>query len=379
LRDGDGLWLHKSTTGKRYWVFIYIRHTRRREMGLGPLDAVTLAMAREKAAAARVCLQRGGDPLAEREAAAAAARAAWTHGKTFGEVADAFIEDAVRAGRWRGAKTEAGWRNTLSVHAAPIRKVPVGEITTDDVLKILRPIWNEKHETATKVRERVAMVLDAAKVQGLRTGDNPAEWRGHLEHSLSAPDGTKRGHHAAMPYDQVPSFIIALREVAGVGSAALEFAILSASRTGEVRGALWQEIDLEKRLWSIPAERMKSAKPHRVPLSDRSLEILKAMQKIRLGDFVFGGARVGSPISNMTKTKALRAAGAGAYTVHGFRSSFRDWVAEETNHQREVAEAALAHTVGDAAERAYRRGDALEKRRALMADWAAYCSGTALH
>jgi integrase len=240
---------------------------------------------------------------------------------------------------------------------------------------VLRPIWHDKIETATKVRERIKIVLDHAKARGLRSGDNPAEWKGHLDQILPAHSKLSRGHHAAMPYSDIAAFLLRLRDAGGVGAKALEFVVLTAVRSGEARGAAWAEIDLEAKVWTIPPERMKSEKEHRVPLSDRAVAILREMEAVAVNDLVFPGQRDKRPLSDMTLSKALKTAGAGAYTVHGFRSSFRDWAADATNFQREVAEAALAHAVGDAVERAYRRGDALAKRRKLMEAWASYCEG----
>ncbi|WEX07389.1 site-specific integrase [Chelativorans sp. AA-79] len=373
LRDGDGLWLHTSKAGHRYWVFIYIRQGRRREMGLGPYGSgtgqVSLAAARAKADAIRAILGEGRDPFTELPE-----RRVVVKPKTFGEVADAYIDACVDGGKWRGAKTEAGWRNTLTNHAKPLRKILVSEITTEDVLRVLKPIWHEKHETATKLRERIKMVLDSAKVQGFRAGDNPAKWTGHLQQVLTLPDEMKRGHHAAMPYKDIPAFMVKLREVEGMGARALEFTVLTAARSGETRGATWDEIDLEEKLWTIPPHRMKSGRPHRVPLCNRAIDLLKEVKAKRLSDLVFPGMKPKSPLSDMTLSKALKTADGNGYTVHGFRSSLRDWVHEETDYQTEIAEAALAHATGSAVERAYRRGDALEKRRALLSDWATYCA-----
>jgi integrase len=246
----------------------------------------------------------------------------------------------------------------------------VEKVSTDDVVRVLRPMWHSKPETASKVRERIKIVLDHAKARGLRSGDNPAQWKGHLDQILPAPKTLSRGHHAAVPYRDVPALVKKLQAADGNGARALEFAILTAARSGEVRGATWDEIDLAAKVWTIPGERMKAEKPHRVPLSDRAVEIVQDMKAAgSLNGFVFPGKKDKRPLSDMTLAKALKTAGGGDFTVHGFRSSFRDWAAEETNFQREVAEAALAHAVGDAVERAYRRGDALEKRRALMAAW----------
>ncbi len=373
LRDGDGLWLHTSSAGNRYWVYIYIRRGRRREMGLGACGSgtghVSLAAARVKADEIRTILGRGGDPFTEMEER----KAVPAKPLTFGQVADEYI-DAMKS-EWRGDKTEAAWRRFADVYAKALRKVEIAEVTTDDVLRVLRPLWHEKPETASKVRWRIKSVLDHGRARGLRAGDNPAEWRGHLDQILPAPELLKSGHRAAMPYANIPDHVSRLREGRGVGARALEFTILTAARSGESRGALWSEMDLAAKVWTIPADRMKEAKEHRVPLSDAAIAIVEGMASLRQSDLVFPGAKANRPISDMTMAKALKAAGGKGFTVHGFRSAFRDWAAEETSHQREVAEAALSHAVGGAVEQAYRRGDALAKRRVLMDDWAKYVGG----
>jgi integrase len=368
--DGDGLYLRVQPSGRRSWVFIWKRFGARREIGLGSYDAgtrrVSLATARAKAEEAREIVGAGGDPksdMGERKAAVAVV--------TFGRVADEYIE--TMKSKWRGRSTLAAWERFAQGYVNSIRKIPIDKVSTDDVVRVLRPIWHDKIETATKVRERIKLVLDHAKARELRTGDNPAQWKGHLDQILPAHSKLSRGHHAAMPFADVPVFLQRLRDADGIGARALEFVVLTAVRSGEARGATWQEIDFDAKVWTIAASRMKSEKPHRVPLSDRALEIVREMKTIALNDLVFPGQRDHRPLSDMTLAKALKTAGGGEFTVHGFRSSFRDWAAEETNFQREVAEAALAHAVGDAVERAYRRGDALEKRRALMAAWASHC------
>lgn len=372
--DGDGLYLRVQSSGGKSWVFIWRRYGTRREIGLGRYGSgtghVSLAAARAKADEARGIVGSGGDPktdMAERKAAARSA--------TFGQIADEYIE--AMSPKWRGAKTLARWERFANTYAKSIRRVPIEQISTDDVVRVLRPLWHAMPETATKVRESMKLVLDHAKARGLREGDNPATWKGHLDQILPVPDKLKTGHHAAMPYDQIPAFIGDLRAVDGLGALALEFTILTATRSGEARGAKWSEIDLAGKVWTVPADRMKSGKVHRVPLSGRGMEILESMKRQSLNGFVFPGMREGRPLSDMTLAKALKSAGGGAFTVHGFRSAFRDWVAEETGFQREVAEAALAHAVGDVVERAYRRGDALNKRREMMEAWAGFCTSGA--
>ncbi|MQV48261.1 tyrosine-type recombinase/integrase [Sinorhizobium medicae] len=370
LRDGDGLWLHTSSAGNRHFVFIYIRHGRRREMGLGTYGTgtgqVSLAAARAKAEEIRAILGRGGDPFTEMEE-----RQEWVKPTTFGQCADDLV-DAMES-QWRNEKHRAQWRMTLTEYAKALRKMPVAEVTTDDVVRVLKPIWTTKAETASRLRGRIEKVLDHAKVRGLRTGENPARWKGHLDHILPKAGKLKRGHHAAMPYADVPAFMKKIREASGVGARALEFTVLTASRTGETMGARWAEFDFKENVWTVPAERMKGGREHRVPLTDRVLAVLTEMQKRSVNDFVFPGSKANTPISNMTMSKVMKTYEADAFTVHGFRSAFRDWASEETDFQGEVAEAALAHITGDETERAYRRGDVLEKRRKLMEAWETYC------
>lgn len=374
LRDGGGLWLVTKGNG-RYWILDYRFAGRRREMGIGPLHTVGLAEARQRAERAREHVRRGVDPIEHRAAEAIETAREAAGVKTFGQFADAYIDEAVKAGRWRGAKTEAGWRNTLTNHAAAMRDKAVADINVQDVLAAVRTLWGTKQETAEKLRWRIERVLDAAKVEGLRSGENPAAWKGNLEHVLHKPDASTRGHHEAMPYKAVPAFMTRLRATDTIAAKALEFLILTATRSGETRLAVWNEFDLDAATWKIPAARMKEQKIHRVPLCARAVEIVRAMKKQSLNQFVFPGFRPKSPLSDMTFGKVISAHGGRDATAHGFRSAFRDWAADETDHPREIAEAALAHAVGDAVEQAYRRGDALKKRRALMDDWAAYLVG----
>lgn len=374
IGDGDGLYFSVARGGSQSWVFVYIRQGKRREMGLGSYSGtgrVSLAAARKKADEVRIILGRGGDPFTELEE-----RRARVLAKTFGEVADDFLK--AKTQEFRNVKHRDQWAMTLGdSYCKSIRRRPVDTITTDDIVKLLDPVWKTKHETASRLRGRIERVLDFARVVGLRSGDNPARWKGHLEHRFSKPhQKLSRGHHAALPYVDLPVFMKSLKEQAGVGARALEFSILTAARTGEVTGALWSELDLAAGIWTVPAARMKAGREHRVPLSSDVKDVLSHLAKIRQSDFVFPGARVGRPISNATMTKALIANGGSEVTVHGFRSSFRDWVAEKTTVQSEIAEAALAHVVGDETERAYRRGDAIDKRRSLMEIWAKYLNGS---
>ncbi|WP_137154850.1 site-specific integrase [Rhizobium sp. FKL33] len=370
--DGDGLYLRVQSSGSRSWIFVWRRYGIRREIGLGPYGAgaghVSLAAARTKAQECRQIIGAGGDPKTELSERKAAVKLA-----SFGQIADEYI--AAMQPKWKSDKTLAKWERFAKIHTKDIRKVPVEAVSTEDVLKVIRPMWADKPETAGNIRECVKLVLDHAKARGLRSGDNPAEWKGHLDQILPPPKKLVRGHHAAMPFSEVASFFKKLGAVGGVGARALEFTILTAARSGEARGATWAEIDLMAKVWTIPAARMKAGREHRVPLSARAVAILEDMRTRQINDLVFPGTKGNAPLSDMTLSKALKAAEGGKYTVHGFRSAFRDWVAESTSFQREVAEAALAHAVGDSVERAYRRGDALEKRRKLMDTWAAYVVG----
>ena len=365
--DGGGLYLRISAvgrTGKR-WVFLYKRPRdgKRCEMGLGGTVTVPLALARDKAAEAREALARGIDPLSAKDAQ--------RRTPTFGEMADQHI--TAMSPSWRNDKHHAQWVMTLEVYAAPIRSKPVDEITTADVLAILKPIWQTVPETASRVRGRIENVLDAAKVQGFRSGENPAAWRGHLKLILPPRKKLTRGHHARMAIDDVPGFIGRLREREAVAARCLEWCILTVTRTSEALGTSWDEIDVAAKVWTIPAERMKAAAEHRIPLCDRALAILEEMRPLNQGDYVFPGQRGGKPLSNMALDMVLRRMDIDDATVHGFRSCFRDWAGNKTNYPRELAEHAMAHTIGDKAERAYRRDDALERRRPLMEAWERFC------
>ena len=374
LRDGGGLWLVTKGNG-RYWILDYRFAGKRREMGIGPLHTIGLGEARQRAEAARALLRRGIDPIAHRAVEAIEAAKVTAGVMTFGKYADAYIDAAVKAGRWRGAKTEAGWRNTLTNHVKLMRGKALADIDIQDVLAAVRPLWGTKQETAEKLRWRIERVLDAAKVEGLRSGDNPAAWKGNLEHVLHKPDESTRGHHEALPYKAAPAFLERLRGTDTITARSLEFLILTATRSAETRLAVFDEFDLDAAAWTIPAPRTKERRELRVPLCDRAVEIVKAMKAQSLNHLVFPGVRANRPISDMTFGKVIGAHGGGDATTHGFRSTFKDWATEETEHENYVSEAALGHAAGDAVERAYRRGDALKKRRALMDDWAAYCGG----
>ncbi len=372
--DGNGLYLIVDKSGAKRWAFIFRhknpfgRKNTLREMGLGGLSRVSLADARERAAECRRVLASGRNPIEVRREGDAALRSA---GVTFGSFADELVE-SLKPG-FRNARHAAQWEMTLRVYAAPLRPMRLDDIDTDDILSVLKPLWQSTPETASRLRGRIERVLDAAKARGLRGGENPARWRGHLNRILPVRQKITRGHHAAMDYRDVPDFVGDLRALDGISARALEWTILTAARTGETLGMRWDEIDRENQIWTVPAARTKGGRTHRVPLTSRMLKILDEMEAIRSNSFVFPGQKRDCPLSSLALVMQLRRMKAENATVHGFRSSFRDWAAEETSFPWEIAEAALAHVVGDATERAYRRGDALEKRRKLMQAWADYC------
>lgn len=369
--DGAGLYLQVAPSGSKSWILRYTVNKRAREMGLGSLVTFSLAEARDRATKFRQAVADGTDPIEARRNDRLTQRMADANIITFDKAAAAFIE-ANESG-WRNAKHGEQWRNTLATYASPvIGDLPVSVITTAHVLRILEPIWTTKTETATRLRGRIEKVLDWAKVQGYRTGDNPALWRGHLQQALPKPSKVAyAGHHAALPWLEIGAFMVALRAMQGDGARAMELIILTATRTSEVLNAKWAEFDLDAGLWVIPKERMKSFREHRVPLSESAIRILR--ERPHQGEFVFPGAKQGCPLSNMSCLATLKRMGRSDLTVHGFRSTFRDWVSETTAYPRDVAEMALAHTIEDKSEAAYRRGDLIEKRRALMSDWAAHC------
>lgn len=368
--DGKGLYLRVSPSGSRQWVFRFTvpGGGRVTEMGLGSANSVTLAEARRLADEARREVAAGRSPVEARREAAKA-----TIGKpTFGQCALGYI--AAHEASWRNAKHRQQWRSTLETYCTAIWDKPVDAIDTEAVLSVLQPLWQSVPETASRLRGRIEAVLDAAKAQGHRHGENPARWRGHVDKLLPKRQKLSRGHHAAMPYFVLPAFLARLREREAVAALALEFTILTAARSGEVLGARWSEIDLEAKVWTVPAARMKGGREHRVPLSGRAVWIIERLAEVRSSDFVFPGQRSGKGLSGMAMEMVLRRMKSDV-TVHGFRSSFRDWAGDATSFPRELAEAALAHVAGDETERAYRRGDALEKRRGLMQAWADYVEG----
>ena len=369
--DGGGLYL-AVTGGGKSWIFRYQVAGRRRDMGLGSADTFTLAEAREKAREARRLVAEGVDPIEARRAGRAAKALAAQKAMTFKEVAERYIE-AHKAG-WRNAVHAKQWPSTLETYAYPVfGSLPVSAIDVGLVTKAIEPIWTAKPETAGRVRGRIEAILDYATARKWRTGENPARWRGHLETLLAKRSKVRRvAHHAALPYAEMAAFMAELRGQEGTAARALEFAILTAARTGEVIGARWTEINFAERLWTLPAERMKGGREHRVPLAPAALAIVENLAATRRGDFVFAGAK-GGALSNMSMLMLLRRMGRGELTAHGFRSSFRDWAAERTGFPAEVAEMALAHVVGNQVEAAYRRGDLFAKRRQLAESWAKFC------
>ncbi len=379
--DGGGLYLRVQSGGGRSWLFRFISGGKARDIGLGPAagaGAVSLAEARLQARELGAQAARG-EPVEGKQAkarmAAAQSKVAALASKTFREIAEAFIDR--KEGGWRNDKHRQQWRNTLETYGYPhLGNMPVSAIETVHVLAVLEPIWLEKPETASRVRGRIENVLDAAKVQGLRSGENPARWRGHLDHLLPKPEKLYRGHHAALPYSELPALMSALRSREVITARALEFTILTVARSGEVLGATWAEVDLPNALWIIPAERMKAGKEHRVPLAERAVAILREVQPLNsrgIKDAPLFPSNKGSKLSVMAMSMLLRRMDMTTITVHGFRSTFRDWAGESTSFPREVVEHAMAHQLVDKAEAAYQRGTLFPKRVKLMEDWSNYC------
>jgi integrase len=372
--DGDGLWLRVAEGGSKSWVFRFKRDGRERQMGLGSLRTWSLAEARERARECRQLLDLRKDPIEHRRAEHAKVKEEAARAITFQQCAELYISS--HGDTWKNAKHAAQWSSTLKIHAyRAIGGLPVSTIDTALVLKVVEPIWRKTPETANRVRGRIENILDWATVRGHRAGDNPARWRGHLQKMLPA-----RGklapvkHHPALPYSDLSDFISEVRKREGTAPRALEFTILTASRTNEVIGARWPEIDFSTKTWSVPASRMKAGREHKVPLSARAIELLTELP--REGNpvgYVFLGARANEPLSNMAMLETLRRMGRDDLTVHGFRATFKTWASECTNFPREVVEAALAHILGDKVEAAYQRGDLFQKRAALMQTWAKYC------
>lgn len=361
--DGGGLYLQIGPSGTKSWAFIYRWRGQRRQMGLGAFPTILLTDAREAATWARKQLSDGLNPIEVRKASRVT-------GQTFGQAADDLIA-ALKPG-WKNPKHAQQWETTLAVDCAPLRPLAVAEVDTDAILGVLKPIWTTKPETAGRIRGRIERVLDAAKAKGHRSGENPARWKGHLEHSLAKRQKLSRGHHPALPFAEAPAFLSDLRKREGVAALLLEFTILTACRTTE--GLLCEpgEFDLSRAIWTVPPERMKMGLPHRVALCARAVEIVRALiEEAPHARYVFSKAD-GEPLSSGAMTAVLKRMDRDDISVHGFRSTFRDWAGECTSFPESVAEAALAHQVGTETERAYRRGDALEKRRKLMAAWQGY-------
>jgi integrase len=386
--DGGGLYLQATESAdhmvSKSWVFRFAtgrivtsatgkQRLEERQMGLGSLIDVSLAEAREQAAECRQFRKQGIDPIESRRAAKAERMVAAAKAMTFDQAAEAYIA-AHRAG-WRNPKHAAQWKATLATYVSPVfGKLPASSIDTGLLLKVLEPIWATKPETAGRVRGRIEAVLDWTTARGYRTGENPARWRGHLDKLLPARSKVRKiKHHAALPYAELPAFLASLCEQEGTSARALEFTILTAARTNETIGARWPEVDLSGKVWTVPAERMKAGREHRVPLSAAAVAIVRRAQDAGEGELVFPGDRR-KALSNMAMLMLLRRLGRDDLTVHGFRSTFRTWAAECTSFPREVIEAALAHVVGDATEQAYQRGDLFEKRRHLMEAWADFCA-----
>ena len=375
--DGGGLYLNVSSGGAKSWLFMWTpKGGKRREMGLGGYPAVSLAKARTRAGDCRQLIADGKDPIAERDRDEA---------PTFEAAAEAYVKS--HQSEFGNEKHLYQWRMSLSVQRDPetgklletgycltLRGKPVDKIETEHVLEVLKPIWQVIPETASRLRGRIERILDAERALGHRTGENPARWRGHLDELLTKRTKLNRGHHPAMPFADVPAFMIELREREAVAARALEFTILTASRSGEALGGRFDEVAADGKLWTVPAERMKMGKEHQVPLCDRARAIIAEMRAVATGPLIFPSADPDRPLSNMAMLMLLRRMGRKGLTVHGFRSSFRDWCGDATSFPREIAEHALAHKVGDETEQAYRRATALAKRRKLMDAWGRYCA-----
>lgn len=391
--DGGNLYLDVAPSGSKSWTFMWMREGRQREMGLGSYPAIGLAAARDRAAEARAILASGGDPIQARDAASDITEDP-ANSMTFAEAAERYI--ASKEPEWRNAKHRYQWEQTLGdSYCKKLRQMQVADITFHDVLEVLEPVWRDKQETASRLRGRMERVFAYARVQGWRTGDNPALWNGLLKEVLPKRQKLQRGHLPAMNWRDVPAFVQRLRTAEALAARALELCILTAARSNEVLGARWGEVDFDAKIWTIPAERTKIAKAHDVPLSDRADDLLQQLHDGRTSDFIFPSnsltkPRASStgkkilpasarerPLSNMAMLMLLRRMKVEGVTVHGFRSAFRDWCGDATDYPRELAEAALAHRVGNSVEQAYRRSTALEKRRKLMQDWADYVGGVA--
>lgn len=367
-----GLLLRISETGARYWILRTTVGGRRRDIGIGPYPEISLAEARAQASEMRLQARNGIDPIAERQAARHALRSAQAKALTFDQAKSRYLKN--KRGEFRNPKHAKQWQTTLETYASPVLgSLPVDRIELGHVLQVLEPIWRDKTETASRLRGRIERVMDYATVSGYRSGENPARWKGNLDAILPGPGKLKRvQHHRALPWRDMPGFMTTLREREGLAARALEFAILTAARSGEVRGATWDEIDFDAKTWTIPAERMKARKEHIVPLTASAVRLLRKLPRFENVPYVFPSTK-GRPLSDMTLSAVMRRMEVDA-TPHGFRSTFRDWVSETTAYPHEVAEMALAHVIPSAVERAYRRGALLAKRARLMADWEKFCN-----
>ncbi|CAM2143877.1 Integrase [Pararobbsia alpina] len=373
--DGGGLYLQITDSGARSWIFRYSISKRARAMGLGPLSAISLAEARSQATDCRKQLAAGVDPIDARAAERLALESERSGAENFKTAAAEHIANQRDA--WKNSKHAQQWENTLATYAYPvIGPIDVALIDTSMIVRILQPIWSKKPETASRVRGRIEAVLDSAKARGKRTSENPARWRGHLDKILPKRDRVRRvKHHPALPFKDIPKFMLELRAREGTSARALELTILTCARTSETLEAPPDEFDIKHGLWTVPAERMKMERAHRVPLVPRVVEIINEQLTNNRGPYLFPGQRKTRPLSNMAMLNLLERMGYDEITVHGFRSSFRDWVAECTEYADSLAEMALAHEVKNKVEGAYRRGDMLERRRQMMEDWARYCNG----
>jgi integrase len=374
--DGLNLYLQVSESGARSWIFLYSRGGKSTSVGLGSIHTTTLAEARDIAHDLRRLLRDGVDPLEARRAAKAQKALAHAKTITFENAAKQYI--TAHCTGWRNLRHASQWRDSLATYAFPVLgALPVRSIDTGLIMQVLEPIWGTIPDTAARLRGRIESIWDWAKVKAFCEGENPARWRGHLDKLLPKKSKVRKPkHHTALPYREMPAFLVEVRKQQGIAARALEFTVLTAVRSGEALGARWSEIDLTERVWSVPAERMKGGREHRVPLSDRAVETLEEMQASRdvEGDFVFPGGQRGKPLSENAMYVRLRRMGCGDLTVHGLRSTFRDWAAEQTSYANHVVEQALAHAISNAVEAAYRRSDLFEHRRRLMQEWALFCA-----
>lgn len=372
--DGGGLYLQVSQSGTKSWVFRFTMNKKAREMGLGSLQTFSLAGARLKAETCRKLVREGIDPIENRNKQRRSNQIASAKTQAFKSCAEAYIQS--HSAGWKNLKHASQWQNTLKTYVYPVfGDLPVQAVDIGLVMKVLEPIWATKTETASRVRGRIEAIIDWAAARNYRNGENPARWKGRLDKLLPSRSKVRKvAHHAALPYEDMAAFMQALRQQDGISPRGLEFLILTAARTGEVIKIKWGEIDFVKKVWTVPAERMKADKEHRVPLSPSAIGVIDGLKEIALNDFVFPGMRSNTPLSNMAFLQLLKRMERSDLTAHGFRSTFRDWAAERTNYPREVAEMALAHTVANKVEAAYRRGDLFDKRQQLMDAWAEYCA-----